>query len=237
MSSRAVGLVWERARAKGSNLLVLLKIADLADDNGKRFWMSNERLQQFSRMSERSLRYILRKLTRDGEIVIERNVKGILPEKSRGHVPDRFIHVRCVYDWGIYEHERGAKIAPVVARTRGQRLPRHSAKSGHAGDQKLPLSKRKDLLVDPSVDSKAAAAPPPRDPAGPDFASYKLLEKLTHEVLDVEAFETRAELSAAVKTRVSGLQLLYDPQVLARAIESVVIFRGYNHAASTRRVQ
>lgn len=71
MSIRVMSLVWEHSKQQGSALLVLLAIADFADDDGY-CYPSVERLAHKSRMSVRNVRYILRQLEESGELVIER---------------------------------------------------------------------------------------------------------------------------------------------------------------------
>lgn len=234
MSNRAVGLVWERSRAKGSNLLVLLAIADLADDEGRDFWQSNQRLRDKSRMSERSLHYILAKLRRDKEILIRRNVEKTLPKKSKGYIPERYIDVQCVSDWPTYRNEGAAKFAGGDDFDRMQSLQSSTAESGSDDYQKLQSYKRKDLLVDLSVDLKAAtlARRETQTPAEP--ASYWQLAKLVHVALDEAAFSSYSDLSDDVKTRAAQAKLLYDPEVLTRAVYSVLTTRGYERRGAAR---
>lgn len=217
-----MSLVWRRSRASGNNMLVLLSIADFAQDDGRHFWQSNHGLQEKARLSERGLRYILRNLERTREIVIERNTARIRPERCKYETPERFIHVRCVYDWVAYQREGG------------QTLPVQTAKSGRGDDQNLPVYKRKDLLVDLLVDPKAVkAAPLPRRPARLEDAkaSYGLLQKLVHDALDSEAFESFADLTEAVKVSAGQLQVTYAPEELAKAVASVLLVRGVEQRA------
>lgn len=63
--------VWEHSQHKGSELLLLLALADFAHDDGSSIYPSNAKLCEKVRMVERSVRYILRKLERSGELVVE----------------------------------------------------------------------------------------------------------------------------------------------------------------------
>lgn len=225
MSNLAVGLVWTRSRAKGSNLLVLLGIADLAQDDGRDFWQSNERLMVKSRLTERSLRYIFAKLQRDGEIVIRRNTARIQPAKSRGYIPERYIDVRCIYDWDLYQTE-GGKVCRVVKKGQGEKISKRVTKNFRTDDQKLPRSKRKDLLVDLSVDF--TAVPPERHDT---LATYGQLTAIIHDVVQAESYESRADLADAVKTRASRLGFTYEPAVLARAMDSIALLSGFDRTA------
>ena len=70
MSIRVMSLVWEYSKQQGSALLVLLAIADFADDDGY-CYPSVERLAHKARMSVRNVRYVLRQIEESGELVIE----------------------------------------------------------------------------------------------------------------------------------------------------------------------
>lgn len=70
MSIRVMSQVWEHSRQQGSALLVLLAIADFADDDGWAY-PSIERLAEKARMSTRNVRYVLRDLEASGELMIE----------------------------------------------------------------------------------------------------------------------------------------------------------------------
>lgn len=103
MSRRAEMLVWERSRAKGSNLLVLLVLADCAQHDGRDAWPSVKYLAQHARLTVRGVRFVLAKLHADGEIVTEANVTARpMTAGARQIIPPWFIHVRCVCDWPLY---------------------------------------------------------------------------------------------------------------------------------------
>jgi len=72
MSVRQMTLVWEHSQAKGSGLLILLAIADIANDDGTGCYAGIEKLAKKVRLSERSVRYIIKKLEEMGELEIER---------------------------------------------------------------------------------------------------------------------------------------------------------------------
>lgn len=59
--------VWEHSRQSGGSLLMLLALADFADDDG-RCWPAVKTLAEKARMSERNARYVLRALEQAGEI-------------------------------------------------------------------------------------------------------------------------------------------------------------------------
>ena len=96
MSVRAVARVWELSTAKGGELLVLLAIADYAEDDGRHAWPTVLKLAAKSRMSERGVRDVLRRLEHLGELAIEKNTTG--RRVRDGHRPRAFMHVLCCAD-------------------------------------------------------------------------------------------------------------------------------------------
>lgn len=71
MSIRVLNLVWEHSKQRGRALLVLLAIADFADDTGRAF-PGVETLAKKGRMSERNTRYVIATLEASGELAIDR---------------------------------------------------------------------------------------------------------------------------------------------------------------------
>ena len=69
MSVSVMSAVWRDSRAKGSELLLLLAIADFADDSGIAF-PSVPTLAEKVRLSERSVHYLIKILQASGELVI-----------------------------------------------------------------------------------------------------------------------------------------------------------------------
>lgn len=72
MSIRTLTRVWESSRHAGTDLLMLLAIADFADDDGAAY-PSVEKLARKCRMKPRNCQYILRVLTDSGELEIHQN--------------------------------------------------------------------------------------------------------------------------------------------------------------------
>lgn len=72
MSIRQLNLVWEHSKQRGGALLIMLAIADFADDRGEAY-PSVTTLANKGRMSERNARYVLRELEASGELAIEPN--------------------------------------------------------------------------------------------------------------------------------------------------------------------
>lgn len=74
MSVYVSGCVWKHSQAKGSDLLVLLAIAEIAGEDGvaRPQWdTSVKRLATMTRLSERAVQYCLRALQEIGELAVE----------------------------------------------------------------------------------------------------------------------------------------------------------------------
>lgn len=72
MSVRTMALVWEKSQHSGTNLLMLLAIADFSDDDG-RAYPSVLTLAKKCRMSKRNAQDRLRELAESGELTIRKN--------------------------------------------------------------------------------------------------------------------------------------------------------------------
>jgi len=71
MPTALTSAIWQHSRSKGSELLLLLAIADEADDDGK-LCRSMARLAQKIRLTDRNIRRILKKLEASRELIISR---------------------------------------------------------------------------------------------------------------------------------------------------------------------
>lgn len=72
MSVRTMARVWERSRSAGSHLLMLLAIADFADDDGNAY-PAVQTLAQKCRMKSRNANVILAALRASGELQVKQN--------------------------------------------------------------------------------------------------------------------------------------------------------------------
>ncbi len=70
MSVRTLSRVWEHSKVRGTLLLLLLAIADFADDLGFA-WPSIPTLAAKARISVRTIQRLLRRLVQAGELLIE----------------------------------------------------------------------------------------------------------------------------------------------------------------------
>lgn len=83
MTAKATGAVWHESRSRGSDRLVLLALADQADDEGQGARMFQKTLATKCQMSERAVRDAIRRLERIGELETEHKAHGRL---RRGNV-------------------------------------------------------------------------------------------------------------------------------------------------------
>ena len=72
MSVRTMAKVWEISRQSGSDLLMLLAIADFADDNGNAY-PAVTTLAEKCRMTQRNANLILANLKKSGELIVKQN--------------------------------------------------------------------------------------------------------------------------------------------------------------------
>jgi len=72
MSIRVMNWVWEHSTAKGSELLLLLAIADAADDQGRNAFPSIGTLAAKTRMCRRTVQRLVVKLEDDGHLILRR---------------------------------------------------------------------------------------------------------------------------------------------------------------------
>jgi len=72
MSIKIMNWVWEYSTAKGSELLLLLAIADAADDQGRNAFPSISTLSGKTRMSRRTVQRLVVKLESDGHLRLSR---------------------------------------------------------------------------------------------------------------------------------------------------------------------
>jgi hypothetical protein len=76
MSVRVQSKVWEHSRATGNTLIVLLKLADNCDDQGRNAWPSVSSLSRYCRCSESTVHRAITELQQLGELVVVRNGGG-----------------------------------------------------------------------------------------------------------------------------------------------------------------
>lgn len=72
MSLKAMNWVWDHSPAAGTELLVLLAIADNANDAGANAYPSTETLARKTRLDARTVQRVIRRLEDDGRLVVDR---------------------------------------------------------------------------------------------------------------------------------------------------------------------
>lgn len=233
MSIRATTLVWERTRAKGSNLLMLLAIADYAKDDGRWAWPSVRTLTWKTRLTGRGGELILRKLVEDGEVWPEWNAK-------ERHL---YLHLRCVMDWATYQTEGPIPDREKIARNQSESFSRRlielacAKANGDAPKAKNGARKAKNRAAslcsgsEGSVRSEEQGLRPDSRPVQPvenPEDSVRVVTKIAHEVLDLYAQTADVDLGdivEAVKRHCAVLDIAYAGDVVQRAIESALYQR------------
>jgi hypothetical protein len=114
MSIKIMTKVWAESEQKGSALLLLLAIADHADDNG-RAYPSVDALAEKIRMTPRNTQFLLRKIEQSGELIVEPNAGprgcnvytiSIRGEKFAG---EKFSGVKTSVVGGENQRQKGVK--------------------------------------------------------------------------------------------------------------------------------
>src|SRR5690606_878651 len=72
VSIKAMSLVWDHSQQKGSGLILLLAVADYANENNQA-WPSISTLAAKIRMSDRNTQILLRKIVDSGELEMQPN--------------------------------------------------------------------------------------------------------------------------------------------------------------------
>ncbi len=70
MSIKVMTWVWDHSPAVGTELLMLLAIADHASDNGRDAWPSIKTLARRTRLGERTVQRVLKRLADEGHLII-----------------------------------------------------------------------------------------------------------------------------------------------------------------------
>jgi Helix-turn-helix domain len=100
MSIKVMNLVWDRYPEGGSELLLILALADHADDAGDRVYPSVQTMARKTRMSERAVQYLLRRIQERGLLVL------VEPGGGRNRTARYRINIDRI--------ENGANIAPIT---------------------------------------------------------------------------------------------------------------------------
>ncbi len=84
MSVKVQSKVWEHSRATGNTLIVLLKLSDCCDDQGRNAWPSIRSLARYCRCSASTVKRAIRELVDLGELEIVQSGGGRAPGSRYG---------------------------------------------------------------------------------------------------------------------------------------------------------
>lgn len=131
MSIRVMAKIWKSSQARGGELLVLLAIADFADDDGIAY-PSVSTLGKKARLSERQVQRAIRRLTALGELAVETG-KG-----------PHGCHLYRVTDCQVSDCQ-GDKLSGVTSMTQGGDI------SGRRGVTSMSPNPLKRTVIEPSI--------------------------------------------------------------------------------------
>jgi len=132
MSIKVMTAVWAKSSQKGSALLLLLAIADHADDAGKAY-PSVDTLAEKIRMTPRNTQFLLRKLEESGEISIEMNA---------GKRGCNVYRITCM----------GENISPASGENISPEKISQGVKKSHRGGEKSRQKGVKGISPEPSIE-------------------------------------------------------------------------------------
>lgn len=145
MSVRTLARVWEYSRHSGTHLLMMLAIADFADDDGNAYPAVGT-LATKCRMKERNARYLLQELTASGELAVKRNAGPKGANRYRIILPPPLQHIAPL--------QQSAPLQPVAATPAMDcRQPlQHIAPEPSLNRQEPSFSNSEELLVGSTAD-------------------------------------------------------------------------------------
>lgn len=241
MSLKAMTLVRERSRAKGSNFLMLLMIADYAKDDGRWAFPGAGTLGRHCRLTDRGGELVLRKLVEDREVE---------PEWSEA---DRrlYLHVRCICDWAAYQTEGPVYQPEKISRSHSENFSRRLVALARRNPKRSAANPKTAVGIPKSADRYKEDPKDPKDPirAGDGLAAapvdacgkpddgegtekpLAVITKVVHTLVDLQGpFESLGDLTEAVKGFCArppggGDPIPYDSDVVRRAIDSAEVQR------------
>jgi hypothetical protein len=148
--------VWEHSRAKGGARLVLLAIADSAEDDGSNAWPGISSLKRKCSMSERTVQGHIQTLAELGELRVELQAGGP-PDLRKDRRPNRYTVLMS----------RGAKSAPRSFHGAQKPASRGAESRGHGVQTSAPNPS----LSHPDPSSSAVDPPAPSCPDDDDQAA------------------------------------------------------------------
>ena len=152
MSVKVTAYIWEHSQQTGSDLLMLLAIADHANDDGL-CWPSIERLAHKCRVKERQAKNIIAKLIAQGEITVERG-------QGRGHTSHYRIKGATEY---TFCQKKVQPSAPLPEEKVQPSAPIYERKGAIQYQEKVQSSTtlyKEDPSLEPSEEKKEDSLPP-----------------------------------------------------------------------------
>ena len=213
MSIRAMQAVWDHSKQDGNHLLVLLALADSANNDTYEAWLKNETLAQKARCSTRRVQEILHDLLDAGEIAVRYNAGPrrsnvyviVLPGCGEVAATSGVVPPHGPSSGGIREKSQGAEIRRVQNSREGGRGVDNSTVF-HAKPQGAE-TRRVRKSVEEGAETRTVGCGKPQG-EGCDFAYAEGAEtRGKHKRLGSRA----GQVSRAVKTRRSVLDPSVDP--------------------------
>lgn len=184
MSIKVMSKVWDSSQQKGSALLMLLALADFANEDGY-CWPSIGTLAHKSRMSERETQRIIKKLEQDCEIYVQRNAGRtksskylILLDLSETAICQRLEHylelshteaVKAAEE--VTTRRKGVNLSPIKKVTnRAKKVTDSTQKVTNPAEKVTPVSPdpSSEPSLDPPIESPPTPTPVPQ--AAPESA-------------------------------------------------------------------
>lgn len=230
MSWRSSSLVFERSRAKGSNRLMLLAIADYAKDNGKWAFASARTLTAKCQLSGRGGELVLIRLVHDGEIMAELK-DGLL-----------YLHIRCIFDWEAYRTEGTAPAIGEIFSRKQREIFSRKLVAIATTKANARAAKAKSTTAKAKTGESSLCTGSERDPTGseeqglrPDHHPVETVEnpednirviaKIAHQVIELYADSDDVEdgdVIESMKRHCAALNIAYCSNVIWRALDSAV---------------
>lgn len=149
--------VWEHSSASGTELLVLLAIADCADDAGGNAFPSRQTLAKKVRLDPSTVRRVVRRLEDGGHVTIEPSAG-----RGRANVYTVRMEVPDPDEKPVDNSPQRGAICPGGGLPRGQNARKRGANCAVEGGRMPPHPSR--TIQEPPLDTGTAASRPPPPP-------------------------------------------------------------------------
>lgn len=241
MSIDVMGRVWNQSGAKESSLLVLLALADRADENGV-CWPGIEWLSQKARLKDqRHVRRILRQLEDMGEIYVsvgagrghtslylictglsDDEIAKVLIKRFELSVPDAVSTAKSIVEKGGLHAQKGAATPPFEKEEKGGYT---REKGGHTREKGAATPPDPSDTSDTSINTRAAA-PPPALPTNAQLPAPTPAPVPAHDDYDTirRLYENEFGLltpiiSAAIKDQLRACPVGWIPKAIEIAVK------------------